>query len=57
MLRKKIMSRKVITEGNNVGKGGEYEETGDTIKRGMRKIPCLTSLQYLCWFESHKLIG
>lgn len=32
------MSRKIITEENNVGKGGEYEETGDTIRRGTRKI-------------------
>jgi hypothetical protein len=54
MLKKrKIMSRKIITEENNAGKGGEYGETGDTIRRCMRKITCLTSPQHLCWLESH----
>jgi hypothetical protein len=56
-MSRKIMSREVITEENSAGKGGEYEETGDTIRRGMRKIPRLTSLQYLCWLESHRCNG
>ena len=47
------MSRKIITEENNTGKGCEYEETGETIRRGMRKVPYLTSPQHLCWSESH----
>jgi hypothetical protein len=54
MLRKrKVTSRKISTEENNAGKGGEYEEIRETIRRGMREIPCLTSPQHLCWLESH----
>ena len=47
------MSRKIITEEYNAGKGGEYVELGDTIRRDMGKITRLTSPQHLCWLESY----
>jgi len=46
------MSRKIITEENNAGKGGEYEEIGDRGRRCMRKITYLMSPQHLCWLGS-----